>query len=101
VKKTHPSRSVTLSSVLLAQRFSSTLLPPVNVSAGPVSTAENKKQHNPRRHVFTTNENQNPTGEKVRLLLTSRSHVLLFRLAIEFHRKIAQQEDQTIQTDGQ
>ena len=79
-KKPHPARSVTLSSVLLAQRFSSTLLAPVNKSnlALPHGTTTSetsvasKKQHNPRRHIFatsaSTNENQNPvasSGEKV------------------------------------
>lgn len=72
-----PSRSVTLSSSLLAKRFSSTLLAPIN-RINQVSSVSNnnnsneptiatKKQHNPRRHVFTTNENQNPaqtSGEK-------------------------------------
>lgn len=76
---TKKSRSVTLSSVLLAKRFSSTLLAPVNRNNVTVtnlnSTNETaittKKQHNPRRHVFSTNitanENQNPaqsSGEK-------------------------------------
>ena len=76
------TRTVTLSSVLLAKRFSSTLLAPVNRSNVTVTNIANptettitaKKQHNPRRHVFATtgavNENQNPTtissGEKVK-----------------------------------
>ncbi|UJR15390.1 hypothetical protein I4U23_002338 [Adineta vaga] len=75
-KKTNQTRSVTLSSVLLAKRFSSTLLVPVNRTNVAASNSNNtnetsltaKKQHNPRRHVFTTNitsttganENQNP-----------------------------------------
>ncbi|CAF4013097.1 unnamed protein product, partial [Adineta steineri] len=82
-KKTNQTRSVTLSSVLLAKRFSSTLLAPVNrnnitvanINNSNETTMTTKKQHNPRRHVFTTNttaistnENQNPTtsssGEK-------------------------------------
>jgi len=68
---TKKSRSVTLSSVLLAKRFSSTLLAPINRSNITVNNLNNtnettittKKQHNPRRHVFATaatNENQNP-----------------------------------------
>jgi len=68
---TKKSRSVTLSSVLLAKRFSSTLLAPVNRNNITVNNLNNtnettittKKQHNPRRHVFATaatNENQNP-----------------------------------------
>jgi hypothetical protein len=80
---TKKSRSVTLSSVLLAKRFSSTLLAPVNRSNITVinsneTTITTKKQHNPRRHVFATagaNENQNPvqsttasSGEKVKIL---------------------------------
>lgn len=79
-------RAVTLSSVLLAKRFSSTLLAPINKTNVTVANPNNpsetnvatKKQHNPRRHVFSTNlttadtsENQNPnqaattSGEKV------------------------------------
>jgi len=72
------ARSVTLSSSLLAKRFSSTLLAPINRNMVSISNSNNsnettittKKQHNPRRHVFTTNENQNPaqtSGEKVKL----------------------------------
>lgn len=100
-KKPHPARSVTLSSVLLAQRFSSTLLAPVNKSnlALPHGTTTSetsvasKKQHNPRRHVFatsaSTNENQNPvsaSGEKVnRWILKSfvSSHGLSFSARIQ------------------
>ncbi len=67
--------------MLLAKRFSSTLLAPVNRNNVTVTNMNNptettittKKQHNPRRHVFATtgaNENQNPTtissGEKVK-----------------------------------
>ncbi|CAF1055497.1 unnamed protein product [Rotaria sp. Silwood1] len=84
-KKTNQTRSVTLSSVLLAKRFSTTLLAPVNRNNITVANLNNtdettittKKQHNPRRHVFSTNlttisanENQNPvqsttsSGEK-------------------------------------
>lgn len=72
---TKKSRSVTLSSVLLAKRFSSTLLAPVNRNPIPTplttdTSMTTKKQHNPRRHVFATtgtNENQNPVqSEKVR-----------------------------------
>ncbi|CAF1411084.1 unnamed protein product, partial [Rotaria sordida] len=74
-KKTNQTRSVTLSSVLLAKRFSSTLLAPINKNNITVTNLNNtdettittKKQHNPRRHVFSTNlttigtnENQNP-----------------------------------------
>jgi ABC-type metal ion transport system substrate-binding protein len=88
------NRSVTLSSVLLAKRFSSTLLAPVNRNNVTVTNLNNatettittKKQHNPRRHVFSTagtNENQNPvqlttisSGEKVMIF------ILLFH---EFH----------------
>ncbi len=84
---TKKSRSVTLSSVLLAKRFSSSLLAPVNRNNITVTNLNNanetaiatKKQHNPRRHVFSTagaNENQNPvqsatttaSGEKVKIL---------------------------------
>lgn len=82
-KKPNQKRSVTLSSVLLAKRFSTTLLAPVNRSNTTVPNVKNtdetaittKKQHNPRRHVFSTNitsvnsnENQNPSssGEKVK-----------------------------------
>ncbi len=83
---TKKSRSVTLSSVLLAKRFSSSLLAPVNRNNITVNNLNNtnetaittKKQHNPRRHVFSTagtNENQNPvqstttaSGEKVKIL---------------------------------
>jgi len=88
-KKTNQTRSVTLSSVLLAKRFSSTLLAPVNRNNITVANLNNanetsiatKKQHNPRRHVFSTNittvganENQNPvqsttsSGEKVKII---------------------------------
>lgn len=82
---TKKSRAVTLSSVLLAKRFSSSLLGPVNRNNVTVTTLNStnetaittKKQHNPRRHVFATangaNENQNPvqsttssSGEKVK-----------------------------------
>ncbi|CAF1670795.1 unnamed protein product [Rotaria magnacalcarata] len=74
-RKGNQTRSVTLSSVLLAKRFSSTLLAPMNRNNVTVATLKNtdeaatktKKQHNPRRHVFATNlivpatnENQNP-----------------------------------------
>ncbi|CAF4397686.1 unnamed protein product [Rotaria sp. Silwood2] len=74
-KKMNQTRSVTLSSVLLAKRFSSTLLAPVhrnnttvaNLNNTDETTITTKKQHNPRRHVFSTNlttvganENQNP-----------------------------------------
>lgn len=83
---TKKSRSVTLSSVLLAKRFSSTLLAPVNRNNITVNNLNNTnettiaaKKHNPRRHVFATtagvNENQNPvqstvisSGEKVNIL---------------------------------
>jgi ABC-type metal ion transport system substrate-binding protein len=81
---TKKSRSVTLSSVLLAKRFSSTLLAPINrnnitvtnLNSTNETTITTKKQHNPRRHVFATagaNENQNPvqsttsSGEKVKI----------------------------------
>ncbi|CAM4890416.1 unnamed protein product [Rotaria socialis] len=84
-RKGNQARSVTLSSVLLAKRFSSTLLAPMNRNNVTVATLKNtdeaaiktKKQHNPRRHVFATNlivpatnENENPapsttsSGEK-------------------------------------
>ena len=98
--ETKSSRSMTLSSVLLAQRFSSTLLGSVNklnpLHPNPsANSTETKKQHNPRRHVFATNtthsnaqENQNPlpsttsaVGEKVkenRLTTTTSTRVLLF-----------------------
>jgi hypothetical protein len=85
-KKSNQTRAVTLSSVLLAKRFSSSLLAPVNKNNIIVSninhtnetTITTKKQHNPRRHVFSSNiitnavnENLNPvqsttsSGEKV------------------------------------
>lgn len=76
--KNNASKTVTLSSVLLAQRFSSTLLATSNKNNvvlphnSTTDAAEkqitNKKQLNPRRHVFGPNENLNPTapsGEKV------------------------------------
>jgi hypothetical protein len=85
-KKNNQARSVTLSSVLLAKRFSSTLLAPINRNNVAVASLNNtnettiatKKQHNPRRHVFamniaavtTANENENPaqsSGEKVKI----------------------------------
>ena len=106
-KTSHPTRSVTLSSVLLAQRFSSTLLAPVskgsvtlvNTSTTSESTITTKKQHNPRRHIFSTNtanENQNPApsttsaGEKVRAESRTRPSLIFPRSAIELDREIAE-----------
>ena len=89
-RKKNQTHSVTFSSVLLAKRFSSTLLAPTNMTVTNLNntdetTITTKKQHNPRRHVFKTNltaintdanEDQNPiqsiitspSGEKVKFL---------------------------------